>query len=67
MLYRQRRFLIRKNTEKLRVLLLAPTGKSTLDTGRTTIHSALEIKPLPKLNGSSDRSNVFLRNKLSEM
>lgn len=67
MLYRKRRFLIRKNTEKLRVPLLAPTGKSTLDTGRTTIHSALEIKPLPKLNGSSNRSNVFLRNKLSEM
>lgn len=33
-----------------------------VNTGRTTIHSALGIKPGAKLSGISDNTKVFLRN-----
>lgn len=33
-----------------------------VNTGRTTVHSALGIKPGAKLSGISDNMKVFLRN-----
>ena len=56
-----------KDPEKLRVLLLGPTGISTVNIDWTTIHSGLGIKPGPKLLGLNDKSKAALRNSLSEV
>ena len=53
--------------EKLRVLILGPTGISAVNIGRTTTHSGLGIKPGAKLLGLSDKSKAALRNRLSEV
>ena len=58
------------SAEKLKVLLLAPTGVSAININGTTIHSALNIpinyrsRNLPKL---SDNKRFKLRNLLSEI
>ena len=56
-----------KDPEKLRVLLLGPTGISAANIGGTTIHSGLGIKPRIKLLGLNDKSKAALRNRLSEV
>ena len=56
-----------KDPEKLRVLLLDPTGISAVNIGGTTIHSDLGIKPGPKWFGLSDKMKASLRNTLSEV
>ena len=38
-----------KNTDKYKILLLAPTGKAAYNIGGTTIHSALHIPAQQKL------------------
>ena len=59
-----------KNSEKPRIMLLAPTGVAAINIGGTTIHSALGIpvgnfgKTIPKLN---DKMRSSLRNKLLEL
>ena len=54
-----------KEPDKPCVVLLGPTGISTVNIGGTTIHSGLGIKPGVKLLGLSDKMKASLRNKLS--
>ena len=56
-----------KNPEKLKVLLLGPTGISAVNIGGTTIHSGLAIKPGTKLLGLNDKCKSALRNRLAEV
>ena len=56
-----------KNSEKPRVLLLDLTRISALNTGGTTIHSVLGIKPGTKLLDLNDKSKAALRSKTSEV
>ena len=56
-----------KEPDKPRVLLLGPTGISAVNTGKTTIHSGLGIKPGVRLLDLSDKVKASLRNKLSEV
>ena len=56
-----------KEPDKPCVVLLGPTGISTVNIGGTTIHSGLGIKPGVKLLGLSDKMKASLRNKLSEV
>ena len=56
-----------KNPEKLKVLLLGPTGISAVNIGGTTIHSGLETKLGTKLLGLNDKSKAALKNRLSEV
>ena len=52
-----------KDPEKVRVLLLGPTGRSAVNIGGTTIHFALGIKPGTNLLGLNDKSKAALRNR----
>ena len=52
--------------EKPRVLLLGPTGMSTVNIGGTTIYSGLGIKPQTNLLGLNDKSKAALRNRLAD-
>ena len=56
-----------KDSEKPTFFLLRPTVKSLVNINRTTIHSGLGIKPGTKLLGLNDKSQVDLRNRLSEV
>ena len=56
-----------QDPEKLRVILLGPTGISAVNIGGTTIHSDLRIKLKTKFLGLSDKSNYASRNRLSEV
>ena len=53
--------------DKPRVLLLGPTGISSVNIGGTTLRSALGIKPGIKLMALSDKAKAILRNKLPEV
>ena len=53
-----------KELGKPRVLLLRPSGVSTVNIGKTTIDSVLRINPRVKLNGLNDKVKVSIRNKL---
>ena len=54
-----------KDPEKPRVLLLGPTGISTVNIGETTNHSGLTIKPGTKLLRLKEKSRAVLGNSLS--
>ena len=57
-----------KQPKKPRVLLLGPTGISTVNIGGTTIHFGLGNKPGTKLIPSlNDKFKAALRNRLSEV
>ena len=56
-----------KDSEKPTFFLLGPTVKSLVNINRTTIHAGLGIKPGTKLLGLNDKSQVDLRNRLSEV
>ena len=56
-----------KEHDKLRVLLLGPTGISTVNIGGTTIHSGFGIKPGFKLLDLSNKMKLSLRNKSCEV
>ena len=51
-----------KDPEKPRVLLLGPTGISTVNIGGNTINSGLVIKPRTKSLNLNDKSKAALRN-----
>ena len=53
-----------KELVKPRVLLLRPSGVSTVNIGETAIDSALRINPGVKLNGLHDKAKASIRNKL---
>ena len=55
-----------KDPEKSRVLLVGPTGISTVNIGGTTIYSGLGIKLGTKLLGLNEKSKAVLRNRLLE-
>ena len=55
------------NPEKVRVLLLGPTGISAVNINGTTIHSGLGITSHGKCNKLGDKQKTYLRNKLSEL
>ena len=54
-------------SEKPRAPLLGPTGISAVNTGGTTIHYGLRIKPGTKLLVLNDKSKAALKNRLSEV
>ena len=56
-----------KDPEKSRVLLVGPTGTSTVNIGGTTIYSGLGIKLGTKLLGLNEKSKAVLRNRLLEV
>ena len=56
-----------KDPEKSRVLLVGPTGISTVNIGGTTIYSGLGIKLGTKLLGLNEKSKAVLRNRLLEV
>ena len=56
-----------KDPEKLKVLLLGPTGISAVNIAGTSIHSGLAIKLGTKLLGLNDKSKADLRNRLSDV
>ena len=53
--------------EKLRILLLAPTGVAAININGTTIHSSLGINAGGNLYPLSQQHLAALRNKLSEV
>ena len=55
-----------KDPEKSRVLLVGPTGTSTVNIDGTTIYSGLGIKLGTKLLGLNEKSKAVLRNRLLE-
>ena len=55
------------NPEKVRVLLLGPTGISAVNINGTTIHSGLGITSHGKYNKLGHKQKAYLRNKLSEL
>ena len=55
------------DSDKPRVLLLGPTGILAVNIGRTTIHSALGIKPGIKLMDISDKAKAILLNNFLEV
>ena len=55
-----------KNGEFL-LLLLGPTGISTINIVRTNTYSGLGIKPGAMLLGLNDKSKAALKNRLSEV
>ena len=55
------------NPEKIRVLLLAPTGISAVNINGATIHSCLGITSYGKYNKLGHKQKAYLRNKLSEL
>ena len=55
------------NPEKVRVLLLGPTGISAVNIYGTTIHSGLGITSHGKYNKLGQKQKAYLRNKLNEL
>ena len=55
------------NSDKIRVLLLAPTGISAVNIKGATIHSCLGIISYGKYNKLGHKLKAYLRNKLSEL
>ena len=55
------------DSEKPRILHLAPTGVAAINIDGTTIHTALGINAGHKLYPLNDRQRGILRNKLSEI
>ena len=55
------------NPEKVRVLLLGPTGISAVNIYGTTIHSGLGITSHGKYNKLGHKPKAYLRNKLNEL
>ena len=56
-----------KDPDKLKVLLLGPTGISAVNIGGTNIDFGLRIKPGTRLLGLNDKTKAALRNRLSEV
>ena len=56
-----------KDPEKLRVLLLEPTGISVVNIGETSINSGHGIKPGIKLLDLNDKCKAVLRNRLPKV
>ena len=55
------------NPDKIRVLVLAPTGVAAINIDGTTIHSGLNIPCRGKLFPLNDKNRALLRNKYSEV
>ena len=55
------------NTDKLRILLLAPNRVAAINKNGTTIHSGIGINLGRKLYPLNDQQHAALRNKLSEV